>query len=1224
MPATFPTSHIMNSSFFLTSPPLRRIVLLLSAIATVLFLAVLSAAPSVSHDRSGPGTENLRAMISDVPSERPALNQNVAATFKDSIPIKYVVIASTWTSGAHVMCGLSSVGVFRDVKGDGDGTVRNSLYSVVGTRGRFLPVPESLPNPAIPGESIAFYVGSSTSACNHYLWNPGRIRAHNATYEGWAVYSTTEGPVALFDWKQTRGTEVNFNGSESYLATAKGKIRPMSAYNWDFGDGATGADAVLNHEYAEPGEYVVTLTVSDADGNEDAFSRTIDVKSHLLAYEVDVVQEEVTVGESFTVIGRVRNVGVSPVSDVSITPRFFFNPIFIESPPPPDSRDATHGGPVMSSDAETTATLEPGEHIAVTQIYTISSSASKRVGDVWEAVSVLWKTGTHPPSATDEQGNPVDVYDACEDASCKDEITIVPRPLIVEVKTSTADGETTSVQAGLDRWTSAIYPNGVFYHLVPPFSPNAECNSGCLELEITVTDSDGAPVQGVEVELSRLLLDTDPAGKSVVTPDQGGGIFCFEDKCGSTLKLPLTDATGKRNARFWVPGVVAPVEAYVTAKGSKSGFTPGEEERKLTIEPTKVDLGQLDTATPSWGDMTVLSMAMTTEAVFQLPDLKNWCKSALQWAVDTDAGLLGVKIDGIWRQGMQKSIDWTCGESLGKYIFDHEFATDDVIADHNEKLEILDLFSKAGSTLGLFWFQARFKLPLAGTGETSLTRSPPFISHSSEFADVINQANRAIAWQYVRTGAIPTISFDLHEVSHKKEDTSEQPALHFALTTTPDLAPKVDIGTLITNNYDKRVFLTQERAVSVLAQPVGESETELVMGSPPGKQGSTSDTGFAVGHILVIAPGTQTQESAQIVTIDDGRIGLSVPLRNSHAAGVAIAYLDSTAVAPPRAPINSGGLSGIPGASTAPMLEWMPVAPAMTYAVQVATDSLFQNIIRSFDDLTEASIQIEDLDDRRLYYWRVSATNLLGTGSWSTRYAFQTGRPWGDDLSEARTVTDESGTVRFAWHMATTMEPGEVMPSCGGGQNSLWYRFTPTTSRRVAFQTFDSSFNTVLSVWTGSGHPLSEVACNDDYDNRDHPAIQQSYIEFDAEVGTTYYVRVSGSEDEEGALFLTLRAPTQVSAERDELHRVSDLGVASYPNPAGLNVNVAISNPLRDDARVEVFDLLGRRIAVLHEGPLTEGSHSFPMDVSGLAPGLYIIRAATTTTSVSGRMTIVR
>lgn len=50
-------------------------------------------------------------------------------------------------------------------------------------------------------------------------------------------------------------------------------------YHWDFGDGSIhDSDAVVWHTYAEPGEYLVTLTVADPFGQSYTLEHTVVVK----------------------------------------------------------------------------------------------------------------------------------------------------------------------------------------------------------------------------------------------------------------------------------------------------------------------------------------------------------------------------------------------------------------------------------------------------------------------------------------------------------------------------------------------------------------------------------------------------------------------------------------------------------------------------------------------------------------------------------------------------------------------------------------------------------------------------------------------------------------------------------------------------------------------------------------------------------------------------------
>lgn len=56
-------------------------------------------------------------------------------------------------------------------------------------------------------------------------------------------------------------------------------------YEWDFGDGYTGAESVANHSYAAPGEYTVTLYVTDNHGVRRETSRTLEVQALDIQWE---------------------------------------------------------------------------------------------------------------------------------------------------------------------------------------------------------------------------------------------------------------------------------------------------------------------------------------------------------------------------------------------------------------------------------------------------------------------------------------------------------------------------------------------------------------------------------------------------------------------------------------------------------------------------------------------------------------------------------------------------------------------------------------------------------------------------------------------------------------------------------------------------------------------------------------------------------------------------
>jgi len=94
---------------------------------------------------------------------------------------------------------------------------------------------------------------------------------------GASYYIRIDPPVPLFSYKPLEpaiGETMTLNASESYDTTPFGSGTIVS-YIWDFGDGASGTGMITTHAYAYPGTYVVTLTVTDNDGNSRSANQTI-------------------------------------------------------------------------------------------------------------------------------------------------------------------------------------------------------------------------------------------------------------------------------------------------------------------------------------------------------------------------------------------------------------------------------------------------------------------------------------------------------------------------------------------------------------------------------------------------------------------------------------------------------------------------------------------------------------------------------------------------------------------------------------------------------------------------------------------------------------------------------------------------------------------------------------------------------------------------------------
>jgi photosystem II stability/assembly factor-like uncharacterized protein len=107
-------------------------------------------------------------------------------------------------------------------------------------------------------------------------------------------------------------------------------------------------------------------------------------------------------------------------------------------------------------------------------------------------------------------------------------------------------------------------------------------------------------------------------------------------------------------------------------------------------------------------------------------------------------------------------------------------------------------------------------------------------------------------------------------------------------------------------------------------------------------------------------------------------------------------------------------------------------------------------------------------------------------------------------------VQDSSGATTESLDPVPACVPVSQIPGSNqftGRSNTIWYKFTPVFSANLNVDTSGSSYDTVLSIWTGSAGSFVNVACNDDI----NPGIvlQSQLSNVPLTVGTTYYIMVS-------------------------------------------------------------------------------------------------------------------
>jgi hypothetical protein len=81
----------------------------------------------------------------------------------------------------------------------------------------------------------------------------------------------------------------------------------------------------------------------------------------------------------------------------------------------------------------------------------------------------------------------------------------------------------------------------------------------------------------------------------------------------------------------------------------------------------------------------------------------------------------------------------------------------------------------------------------------------------------------------------------------------------------------------------------------------------------------------------------------------------------------------------------------------------------------------------------------------------------------------------------------------------------------------------------------------------------------------------------------------------------------------------------NYPNPFNPTTQIAFTLPRSSEVTLEVFDMLGRRVAVLEEQEIyVAGSHQVTFNANRLASGVFIYRLKTDNITMSKKMILIK
>ncbi len=104
---------------------------------------------------------------------------------------------------------------------------------------------------------------------------------------------------------------------------------------------------------------------------------------------------------------------------------------------------------------------------------------------------------------------------------------------------------------------------------------------------------------------------------------------------------------------------------------------------------------------------------------------------------------------------------------------------------------------------------------------------------------------------------------------------------------------------------------------------------------------------------------------------------------------------------------------------------------------------------------------------------------------------------------------------------------------------------------------------------------------------------------------------------------VALRNSTDIGDDNGNLPGEFALG-QNYPNPFNPTTSIAFTLPERARVRLDVYNLLGQKVAVLADGDFGAGEHIVQWEAKGIPSGVYFYRLSTENKAVSRKMTLLK
>ena len=351
--------------------------------------------------------------------------------------------------------------------------------------------------------------------------------------------------------------------------------------------------------------------------------------------------------------------------------------------------------------------------------------------------------------------------------------------------------------------------------------------------------------------------------------------------------------------------------------------------------------------------------------------------------------------------------------------------------------------------------------------------------------------------------------------------------------------------------------------------------------------------------------------------------------------------------------------NGSVGQPLMPNLVWNIVSGASSYAVQVASDVSFTNLVVDQTGIIDLQYAVTTgtLLHNTQYYWRVNATNANGTGGWSEVWDFTT------IIAAPTLVSPENGTVvevliplldwdnvdgalnynaqvsllndfsLVLYEVTDLTESNCLIPDGELTTNTLYYwrvnaintggtsawsdswnfqtYATPSENTEMLDLTIDSMIVAGI-LNTGNGNSLI-VILNSALDKINQGKYTVAINKLNAFINKVEAFIPKKLTPEQGQDLIDRANAIIEQLSGDMVNLIPEIPevfslIQNYPNPFNPITKIDYGLPFDSKVSLQIFDVLGREVVTLVDDNLKAGYYSIDFNASNLASGIYFYR----------------